>query len=183
MKSKLPVMWRANAKAWATRQFFTEWMHEDFAPSVKKYLHEKGLPLKCHLLHDNAPANPPSLEEDLVKEFDFIEIKFRQPNTTLILQLIDHQVISNLNKLYINGLFRKCFEITNGTELTLRDFLKGHFHILNAINLIDSALNQLSSITMLGKNYGQSVYQLCVPARDLDEFVTDFDSARHSQLS
>ena len=44
MKSKLSVMWRANAKDLVTRQFFTEWMHDVFAPSVKKYLQKKD----CH---------------------------------------------------------------------------------------------------------------------------------------
>ena len=70
MKSKLLVIWRANAQAWVTQQFFTKWKHEGFALSVKEYLQEKGLPLKCLLLLDNAPAHPPVLEEDLVKEFD-----------------------------------------------------------------------------------------------------------------
>jgi len=64
MKSKLNVMWRANMKAWATRQFFTEWIHEEFAPSVKAYLEEINLPMKALLVMDNAPAHPPGLEED-----------------------------------------------------------------------------------------------------------------------
>ena len=46
MKSKLPVMWRATVKAWVTRQFFTEWMHEVFAPNVKKYLQGKRVTIK-----------------------------------------------------------------------------------------------------------------------------------------
>ena len=29
MKSKFPLMWRANAKSWVTRQFLTDWVHED----------------------------------------------------------------------------------------------------------------------------------------------------------
>ena len=41
MKSKLPVMWRANRKAWINRQFFTKWMHEVFAPSVKNIFRKK----------------------------------------------------------------------------------------------------------------------------------------------
>ena len=36
MKSKLPVIWRGNKKAWMTGQFFEEWIHEVFAPSVKE---------------------------------------------------------------------------------------------------------------------------------------------------
>ena len=34
IKSKLCVMWRANKKAWVTRQIFNEWMNEVFGPRV-----------------------------------------------------------------------------------------------------------------------------------------------------
>ena len=82
MKSKLPVMWRGNKKAWVTKQFFVEWIHEVFAPSVKKYLQNKKLLLKCLLVLDNAPAYTPGLENDLVDEFNFIQVKYLTPNTT-----------------------------------------------------------------------------------------------------
>ena len=72
-------------------------------------------------------------------EFGFILGKFIQPYKTPILQPIDQRVISNLKTLCSKGLFLKCFEIRNDTELTHRESLKGHFHILNAVNLIDSA--------------------------------------------
>ena len=74
MKSKLPAVWRTHAKVLVTRQFFVSWMHEVFAPSVKKYLLEKELPLKCLQLLDNAPAHPPGLEEDLVKKIILIKL-------------------------------------------------------------------------------------------------------------
>ena len=57
MKNKLPLMWRTNAKAWINRNFFTQWIHEVFAPSLKKYIQEKGLLSKCLLLLDKAPAH------------------------------------------------------------------------------------------------------------------------------
>ena len=38
VKSELPVMWKSNTKAWVTRSLFFEWLHEVFAPSVRKYL-------------------------------------------------------------------------------------------------------------------------------------------------
>ena len=95
MKSKLLVMWRANAKAWVTRQFFTEWMKEIFAPSVNKYLLDKGLSLKCLLLPDNAHAHIPNLEDDVAKENHFIQVYFFPPNTNPLLQPMDQQVISN----------------------------------------------------------------------------------------
>ncbi|XP_043562356.1 tigger transposable element-derived protein 1-like [Chiloscyllium plagiosum] len=83
MKSKLNVMWRANMKAWVTRQFFTEWIHEEFVPSVNAYLEEKNLPLKVLLVMDNVSAHPLGLEEDLVGEHSFIKVKFLPPNTLL----------------------------------------------------------------------------------------------------
>ena len=43
----------------------------------------------------NAPAHPTGLEEDLVKEFDFIQVKFLPPNTTPLSKIIDQQVILN----------------------------------------------------------------------------------------
>ena len=44
---------------------------------------KKGLPLKYLLLLDNTPTNPPGLE-NLVKEFDLIQVKFSTPNTAPI---------------------------------------------------------------------------------------------------
>ena len=96
MKSKLPVVW-SNVKAWVTQQFFAKWMHEVFAPSVKKCLREKGLPLIFLLLHDNAPALVPVLSEGLFKKIDFIEVNFLPLNTTPILQPIVQQVLKNNN--------------------------------------------------------------------------------------
>ncbi|XP_068250249.1 tigger transposable element-derived protein 1-like [Palaemon carinicauda] len=89
MKSKLPVVWRSNTKAWLTRQYFTEWVHEVFAPAMKKYLEEKKLPLLCLFMIDNAFAHPSGLEDDLTDEFDFIKIKFLPPNMTPLLQPMD----------------------------------------------------------------------------------------------
>ena len=50
----------------------------------EEYLQEKGLPFKCLMLLDNAPAHPLGLKEDLVIEFYFIQVKFLSANTTQI---------------------------------------------------------------------------------------------------
>ncbi|KAF2348535.1 DDE superfamily endonuclease domain [Trinorchestia longiramus] len=95
IRSELLVMWRTNRKAWATQQFFTEWMHEVFSPSVKECLLKKYLSFKCLLLLDNVPAHPPGLEEDLVNEYNFVQGKFLPPNTTPLLQPMVQQGIAN----------------------------------------------------------------------------------------
>ena len=79
----------------------------------KKCPKVKGLPSRCLLLLENAPTHLPDLEEHFVKEFDSIQVEFIPPCMTPMLQPIDQEVISNFNKLYTKGLFRKCFEITN----------------------------------------------------------------------
>ena len=137
-KNLLNVMWRVNSKAWVTRQFFIEWVNV-FGPSVKKYLQEKKLPIRALLVLDNAPAHPPRLEDDLLEEFQFIKVTFLPPKTTPFLQPMDQQVIANFKKLYTKALFQRCFEVTENTSLTLREFWKDHFNILNCLNLIDNA--------------------------------------------
>ena len=80
IKRKLTIKWRANCKAWVTRQYFIEWMHEVFAPSMNKYLQVNNLPLKCLLLMDNAPAHHPGLVDELMEELDFLP-----PNTAPVI--------------------------------------------------------------------------------------------------
>ncbi|XP_023665526.1 histone-lysine N-methyltransferase EHMT2 isoform X7 [Paramormyrops kingsleyae] len=147
-KNQLNVMWRSNRKAWVTRILFIEWINEVFGPAVKKYLLEKNLPLKVLLVMDNAPAHSPGLEDDLLEEFEFIKVKFLPPNTTPLLQPMDQQVISNFKKLYTKALFQQCFEVTEGTNLTLREFWKNHFHIVNCLKIIDKAWDGVTKRTL-----------------------------------
>jgi len=163
-------MWRANSKAWVTRQCFIEWIHELFAPSVKKYLQENNLPLKCLLVMDNAPAHPPGLAGELMEELDFITVKFLPPNTTPLIQPMDQQVISNFKKLYTKALFQRCFD----TELTLRDFWKHRFNILHCLTLVDKAWQQVTYRTM--NSVWRKLWPVCVAGRDFEGFDNE-DSA------
>ncbi|GFS82554.1 tigger transposable element-derived protein 1 [Nephila pilipes] len=148
MKEKLQVLWRASSKAWVTCQFFIEWMNIVFGPSEKKYLIDNGLPLKCVLLLDNAPAQPPDLEDDLLDKFKFIKIVYLPPNTISTLQLMDQQVISNFKKLFTKHLFKRCFEVTENTNLTLREFWKNHYNIVICLKLIDIAWQGVTKRTL-----------------------------------
>ncbi|KAM3936129.1 tigger transposable element-derived protein 1-like [Leptodactylus fuscus] len=127
LKEKLHVMWRSNAREWVTRQFFVDWVNLAFGPTVKQYLLSNNLPLRALLLLDNAPGHPPALQDDILEEFQFIKVVFLPPNTTSILQPMDQQVRSNFKKLYTKHLFRRCFDVTENTNLTLRKFWKHLF--------------------------------------------------------
>ena len=171
LKSTLPVMWRSNTKSWVTRQFFSEWINEVFGPQVKAYLTEKNLPLKCLLVMDNAPAHPPGLEEELKEDLSFIKVKFLPPNTTPILQPMDQQVISNFKKLYTKALFRKCFQVTSDTQLTLKEFWKDHFSILNCVNMIDQAWVNVTYRTL--NSAWRKLWPSCVTERDFEGFQSE----------
>ena len=82
---------------------------------MKKYLLEKNLPW----VMGDARARPPGFENDLLEEFEFIKGKFLPPNTTLVLQPMDQQVIQNFERLYTKARFQRCFEVTEGTNLAL----------------------------------------------------------------
>ncbi|KAF7253304.1 LIM and senescent cell antigen-like-containing domain protein 2 [Varanus komodoensis] len=147
-KARLPVMWWANARAWVTRKLFMEWLHEVFAPTVQKYVSDSQLPERCLLLMDNAPAHPPALVDDMDAEYDFIKVKFLPHNTTALLQPMNQQVICNFKKLYTKALFSRCFNVTEETSLTLKEFWKKHFNVLHCINLIDKAWEDVTYWTL-----------------------------------
>ncbi|GAB6023411.1 hypothetical protein CHUAL_014216 [Chamberlinius hualienensis] len=147
-KNTLSVMWRSNRKALVTRQFFIEWVNTVLGPSVKKYLQERGLPLKALLVLNNSPAHPPGILQALLEEFSFITFKFLPPNLTSQLQPMDQRVISIFKKFYTKVLFQRCCEVTSDTELTLRQFWKEHYNILNCLSLVDKAWGEIPQKTL-----------------------------------
>ena len=171
MKERLHVLWRANPKAWVTRVFFVEWVNTVFGPSVKKYLLQNNLPLQCLLILDNAPAHPPGLEDEILEEFSFIKVLYLPPNTTSILQPMDQQVISNFKKLYTKNLFKRCFDVTDSTQLTLREFWKNHFDIVNCLKLIDLAWKEVTRRTLNAA--WRKLWPDAVAARDFEGFDAD----------
>ncbi|XP_044304720.1 tigger transposable element-derived protein 1-like [Varanus komodoensis] len=163
IKSRLSVMWRANTKAWVTRRFFTEWLREEFAPSVKAYLAQKNLPLKALLVMDSTPAHPPVLAEELMGEASLIEVLFLPSSITSLIQPMGQQVIPNFKKQYTKAMFQRCLEGTKETELTLRDFWKDRYNILQCISVIDKAWRELSPRTM--NSAWEKLWPGCVSAR------------------
>ncbi|XP_063293602.1 tigger transposable element-derived protein 1-like [Pelobates fuscus] len=147
-KEQLSVLWQSNPKAWVTRLLFVKWVNEVFGPAVKKYLVDNNLTLKAMLLMGNAPAHPPGLEEDLLEDFNFIKVMFLPPNTTPLLQPMDQQVISNFKKLYTRELFRRCFEMTDRSSLTLHEFWREHFDIVSCLQIITIALAGVSQTNL-----------------------------------
>ncbi|XP_068246504.1 tigger transposable element-derived protein 1-like [Palaemon carinicauda] len=103
---------------------------------------------KMRRLLGNALAHPPGLKANIHSDFSFIKVLCLPPNTTPLLQPMDQQVIANFKKRYTKHLFRRCFKVTESTQLTLRDFWNGHFDIVQCLKRIDKAWNEVSRHTL-----------------------------------
>ncbi|XP_064110427.1 tigger transposable element-derived protein 1-like [Macrobrachium nipponense] len=180
LKEKLHVMWRANARAWVTRQFFTDWVNLVFGPAVKTYLQENKLTMKALLILDNAPAHPPGLEDDILEEFQFIKVLYLPPNTTSILQPMDQQVISNFKKLYTKHLFRHCFEVTENTNLTQREFWKDHYNIVICLRIIDLAWQGVTRRTL--NSAWKKLWPDAVAERDFEGFEPETEQEELEEI-
>ena len=168
-------MWRSNTKASVTKQFCVEWVH-GFVSTVKEYLQDKKLPLKCLLVLENAPNYFPGFENDLVDEFNFICVKYLSLNSTPLIQPIDQQITAKFTKLYTKALFRKCFQVGKDTQFTLKELWKNHFIIRNCVNVIDN--NARSQVSYKNINSAwRKFWPGCVPERDFERFETDAPAA------
>lgn len=122
------------SKAWVTRQFFIEWIHQVFAPSVKKYLQEKQFLLRAFPIMEKAPAHPPGLEKELV-EYSFITVR-----SCHLTQLLSSSPWASRSFMILrNSTQRRClrgvFEVTFETNLTLKEFWKEHFNNLTCLRI------------------------------------------------
>ncbi|XP_068231919.1 tigger transposable element-derived protein 1-like [Palaemon carinicauda] len=145
---RLLVFWKFNAKAWVTRTIFIEWLNVCFGPAVKNFLEANNLPLKCLLVLENAPAHPPGLKDIIHPDFSFIKVLCPPANTTPLLQPMDQQVIASFKKLNTKHLFKRCFEVTESTQLTLHELWKGYFDVDQCLRMIDKAWNEVSRRTL-----------------------------------
>ena len=143
-------------------------MTEVFSPTVCDYFREKDLPLKVLLVMDNAAAHPPNLMEELSDEFSFIKVHFLPLNTMPLLQSMDQHMIANFKKLYTKALFRKCFEATSSSHVTLKDFWKSHFNIADAVFLIVVAWKEVSVRYL--KSAWRPLWPDTVAPRDFKDF-------------
>ncbi|CAH2249429.1 tigger transposable element-derived 1-like [Pelobates cultripes] len=146
-KSSLPVIWKANRKAWITRDIFTEWFTDHFCPSVQRYCRRKGLEEKVLLIMDNALSHPTNLAE--LPTYIPVEVLFLPPNTTSLIQPMDQEKsehASRTGELHVgihtnNGLERQ-------NEVLKHTYLEGYKNC---------TLGEL--ITVLHCNFSPNVYK------------------------
>lgn len=145
-KKLLPVIWKANKKAWVTALIFKDWFTSYFVPAVKHYYGVNNLPFKALLILDNAPGHPKSLQ-NLYPE---INVVFLPPNTACLTQPMDQTAIVTFKLYYMRSIMKQAIKATDmGGGPTLKDFLK-NYNIWNAIENIGNAWAEIKESTMKG---------------------------------
>ncbi|GBM11619.1 Jerky -like [Araneus ventricosus] len=94
----LPLCYRGQKNAWATRELFLDWFKTEFVPAVQQLMKSINLPQRALLLLDNCPGNPSA--EELCTDDDEIFAMFLHPNTTALIQPMDHNAIQNIKLEY-----------------------------------------------------------------------------------
>ena len=141
VKSRLPVIWKSNRKAWMTSAVFREWFVEYFVLEMKKYCSENNLDFKILLLLDNASSHKIDFESLCPN----VRVLFMPPNTSSLMQPMDQNVIANLKAHYLRRTFRKLIHETEGEgKPTVEEFWK-KVDILQAIYIIERAWGEVSS--------------------------------------
>ena len=145
-KSQLPVIWKANKKAWVTLVVFEDWFNNHFVPSVERYCTKKDIPFKVLLSLDNAPGHPPQLD-------DFnpnVKVVYLPPNTTPLIQPMDQGVIASFKAYYLRKTIAMALQATETNKLlTLKDFWKS-YNILDAVKNIADSWEEVKSTNMNG---------------------------------
>ncbi|XP_007125547.1 tigger transposable element-derived protein 1 [Physeter macrocephalus] len=143
-KPNLPVIWRSNKKAWATRSIFHEWFTYFFCPAIEKYCAQNNLANKALLILDSAPCHPVNLS-DLS---DNVRVEYLHDNTADSIQPMGQGVASTFKAHYLRRTFEHILEATDGDDTAeIREFWR-RYSIMDAVDNIAIAWEELRPATM-----------------------------------
>ncbi|XP_007091164.1 CENPB DNA-binding domain-containing protein 1 [Panthera tigris] len=143
-KPNLPVIWRSNKKAWATRSIFQEWFTYFFCPAVERYCAQNNLTHKALLILDNAPCHPVNLS-DLS---DNVRVEYLHDSTADSIQPMGQGIASAFKAHYVRRTFEHILEATDGEDTaTIREFWR-NYSIMDAVDNIALAWEALRPATM-----------------------------------
>jgi hypothetical protein len=135
---------------------FEDWFMNCFIPEVEKFCRGNDIPFKILLIVDNAPGHHAHLDDIHAS----VKVAFLPPNTTSIIQPMDHGVIANFEAYYVRRTCVQAVEaIDRGTDKTLRDFWKS-YNIYQAIVNIAKAWAEVTQKKIKTKHTRRSLIKL-----------------------
>lgn len=103
-QTRLPVIYRANKKAWMTANIFEEWFKKHFVLEAEEHMKALNLNFKVLLILDNCSSHPANLSTENVK------VVFLPPNTTSLIQPLDQGIIRQFKHYYLKRTFQIVFD-------------------------------------------------------------------------
>lgn len=162
-KPNLPVIWRSNKKAWATRSIFHEWFTYFFCPAVEKYCAQNNLANKALLIIDNAPCHPVNLS-DLS---DKVRVEYLHDSTADSIQPMGQGVASTFKAHYLRRTFEHMLEATDGEDTAMiREFWR-NYNIMDAVDNIAVAWEALRPATM--NSVWKKIWPQCVQFQNVSQ--------------
>lgn len=134
----IPVLYRANKRAWITQDLFTDWFQHHFVPEARSHSISIGLPRdsKILLVLDNCTGHPAA---ELLEK-DHASVVYLPPNCTSLIQPMDQGVLRSLKCRYKSDFLRRLLNSCN-SGVGIKEFAKEYSirdAIFNAANSWDS---------------------------------------------
>nr|XP_045607905.1 tigger transposable element-derived protein 1-like [Procambarus clarkii] len=144
----LPVVWRANSKAWMTSAIFTDWYQHNFIPAVDKYLKSRNLPSKAILFVHSTPSHPQTLKGTV--DGDGYRLEFFPPDTSSLLQSLDQGVIAQIKRLYTKQILWDMLLYVEGKGNSRKEVVEfwKKFSIRSAISIITDSWEKITSSSL-----------------------------------
>ncbi|XP_035975602.1 tigger transposable element-derived protein 1 [Halichoerus grypus] len=162
-KPNLPVIWRSNKKAWATRSIFQEWFTYFFCPAVEKYCAQNHLTNKALLILDGAPCHPVNLS-DLS---DNVRVEYLHDGTADSVQPMGQGITSTFKAHYVRRTFEHILEATDGEDTAMiREFWR-NYSIMDAVDNIAVAWEELRPETM--NSVWKKIWPECVQFQSVSQ--------------
>ena len=140
--NNLPVHYYAQSKSWMNCKLFTDWFHNQFVPSVKRFCRDRGIEEKVLLLIDNAPSHPSSAS--LSSEDGMLKTVFWPANTTSVIQPMDQGVLEPLKRRYKRKLLLHIIMENETPDSSVPELLK-MVTMKDVVYWISDAWNEASS--------------------------------------
>ncbi|XP_006173803.2 CENPB DNA-binding domain-containing protein 1 [Camelus ferus] len=162
-KPNLPVIWRSNKKAWATRSIFHEWFTYFFCPAVEKYCAQNNLTNKALLILDSAPCHPVNLSN----LSDNVRVEYLHDSTADLIQPMGQGVASAFKAHYLRRTFEHILEATDGEDTAIiREFWR-NYSIMDAVDNIAVAWEELRPATM--NSVWKKIWPECVQFQSVSQ--------------
>jgi len=145
VKHLLPVHFYSNAKGQITGSLFIDYLTSKLEGELREYCARENIDFKILLIVDSA-AGHPTIIQDLCEH---IQVAFIPPNSTSLIQPMDHGVIATLKTYYLKKIFDMLVKAVDDKNMSVKEFWQ-NFTIRDAIMLVGEAWAAVTSMCMNG---------------------------------